>query len=58
VRFEKGKVIGGVTQVIEHLPSKYGDLSSNPSTTIAKKGRMKENRKLEGTITISGVIQV
>jgi hypothetical protein len=36
------KRAGGVAQVIQHLPSKYEALNSNPSTMKKKKKRKKE----------------
>jgi hypothetical protein len=45
VLLKKQQRIGGMNQVIEHLPSKFKALSSCPSTTKKKEGR-KKGRKL------------
>jgi hypothetical protein len=37
------KRAGGMTQVIEHLPSKYKALTSNPSTARTKQNKNKND---------------
>jgi hypothetical protein len=46
----KRKYAGDVAQALEHLPSRWEALSSNPSATKKQKTKKKERQKIQGSI--------